>query len=142
MTPFSVLTETVPTTQKDPIPCTSHNAPITQHNTDAKGDFEIDCNEVVMNSTLTPSVIPYTDTEVNEPMTEDSQLLPNKEQVSVETVVVKQLTSHGADLGIKWYHLVCLLLVLGFVVPLWYVLFDLDKYEHSDVPPLTDKLTH
>lgn len=136
VTPFSILTEMVPS-PSEPAPSTS-NVPASSlnNNVEGKGDFAIDCNEVVMNSTLSPTVIPYTDTDVNDPISEDTQLLPNKEKVTVEAVVVKQLTSQGADFGIKWYHLVCLLLVLGFVVPLWYVLFDLEKHEHSDLPPL------
>ncbi|CAG4946738.1 unnamed protein product [Colias eurytheme] len=149
VTPYSVLTELVPSTQPpEPTPSTSNHAPttLTMENlmenpvanklTKQNDDFEIDCNAVVLNSTVAPSVIPYTDTEPNEPVTEDTKLLPNKERVSVEAVVVKQLTSQGADFGLKWFHLVCFVLILCVVVPIVYVLFVLDKHEHSDIPPL------
>lgn len=126
----------------------NYNGPINQNNVSInappKEDLEcsIDCNSVVMNSTLAPSVAPYTDSEQNEQLlaTEDTQLLPsNKEKISVESVVVKELTSHGADFGLKWFHLVCCMLILGVVIPLVYVMFYLDKHEHSeisDLPPL------
>ncbi|CAK1584328.1 unnamed protein product [Parnassius mnemosyne] len=161
VTPYSVLTELIPTSQEpQPGPSTSKqalshfsihnllhsttsnelaNEPLKDGNksTDIKeNDCSIDCNAVVLNSTLAPSVIPYTDSEQNEAVSEDTQLLPNKQKISVEAVVVKELTSHGADFGIKWFHLVCCMLILGVVIPLVYVMFYLDKHEHSDVPPL------
>ncbi|XP_045522513.1 lysM and putative peptidoglycan-binding domain-containing protein 3 isoform X1 [Pieris brassicae] len=153
VTPYSVLTEIVPNS-KDPelITSTSKHAPtlLTMENLlespvqrlqlkdkDGKdADFEIDCNAVVLNSTLAPSVVPYTDIDTNESVSEDTQLLPNKERESVETVVVKQLTSQGADFGLKWFHLVCFILLLGVIAPIVYVLFFLGKHEHSDIPPL------
>nr|XP_021182163.2 lysM and putative peptidoglycan-binding domain-containing protein 3 [Helicoverpa armigera] len=161
VTPYSVLTELVPTQQTEPVPSTSNNASHTviqellnvNHyngslvpnnvtvNAPPKEEVQcsIDCNTVVMNSTLAPSVVPYTDSEQNEQATEDTQLLPSKEKISVEAVVVKELTSHGADFGLKWFHLVCCMLILGVVIPLVYVMFYLDKHEHSeisDLPPL------
>lgn len=161
VTPYSVLTELVPTQQTEPVPSTSNNASHTviqellnvNHyngtlapnnvtvNAPPKEEVQcsIDCNAVVMNSTLAPSVVPYTDSEQNEQATEDTQLLPSKEKISVEAVVVKELTSHGADFGLKWFHLVCCMLILGVVIPLVYVMFYLDKHEHSeisDLPPL------
>ncbi|CAK1550692.1 unnamed protein product [Leptosia nina] len=154
VTPYSVLTELIPTIKPEvPKPSTSIHAPTTltmenlmenpvqnkivqKVDNEVKDDFEIDCNAVVLNSTLAPSVIPYTDTEPNETVSEDTQLLPNKDRVSVEAVVVKQLTSQGADFGLKWFHLVCFVLVLGVIAPIVYVLFYLDKHEHSDIPPL------
>lgn len=160
VTPYSVLTELIPTQNTEPVPSTSNNAHIVQEllntnhynehinqnnvsvNGPPKEDMQcsIDCNAVVMNSTLAPSVVPYTDSEQNEQATEGTQLLPNsKEKISVESVVVKELTSHGADFGLKWFHLVCCMLILGVVIPLVYVMFYLDKHEHSeisDLPPL------
>ncbi|CAH0724336.1 unnamed protein product, partial [Brenthis ino] len=153
VTPYSVLTELVPTQPSpQPIPSTSNqdSTSLMMHNlvqnpvenklhlqsdisngTDTKdGDFAIDCNTVVLNSTLTPSVVPYTDAEQSEYVSEDTQLLPNKPKVPVEAVVVKQLTSQGADFGLKWYHLICCLLVLGVVTPLLYVMFYLSKPLH------------
>ncbi|KAG7301484.1 hypothetical protein JYU34_014450 [Plutella xylostella] len=148
VTPYSVLTEMIPTsttpsTSKQvpitPIQNTTNQTDVSVHNNNTKtkeNDFSIDCNAVVMNSTLAPAVIPYTDMEMTDPVSEDTKLLPSKDRVPVETVVVKQLTSQGADFGIKWYHLVFCLLALGVVTPLVYVLFYLDKHEHPDVPPL------
>lgn len=165
VTPYSVLTELIPTQPPEATPSTSntttnttsnaviqellntsnYNGLLNQNNisinTSQKEDLQcsIDCNTVVMNSTLTPSVVPYTDAEQNEQATEDTQLLPSKEKISVEAVVVKELTSHGADFGLKWFHLVCCMLILGVVIPLVYVMFYLDKHEHSeisDLPPL------
>uniref|UniRef100_A0A2A4K930 LysM domain-containing protein n=2 Tax=Heliothis virescens TaxID=7102 RepID=A0A2A4K930_HELVI len=161
VTPYSVLTELVPTQQTEPVPSTSNNAsqtviqellnvnhyngPLAPNNVSINAppkeevQCSIDCNTVVMNSTLAPSVVPYTDSEQNEQATEDTQLLPSKEKISVEAVVVKELTSHGADFGLKWFHLVCCMLILGVVIPLVYVMFYLDKHEHSeisDLPPL------
>lgn len=163
VTPYSVLTELIPLqhTEPVPMPSTSINTSNTviqellntnnyiellnqnnvSINTPPKEDVQcsIDCNTVVMNSTLAPSVVPYTDSEQNEQATEDTKLLPSKEKISVEAVVVKELTSHGADFGLKWFHLVCCMLILGVVIPLVYVMFYLDKHEHteiSDLPPL------
>lgn len=148
VTPYSVLTEMIPTsttpsTSKQvpitPIQNTTNQTDVSVHNNNTKtkeNDFSIDCNAVVMNSTLAPAVLPYTDMEMTDPVSEDTKLLPSKDRVPVETVVVKQLTSQGADFGIKWYHLVFCLLALGVVTPLVYVLFYLDKHEHPDVPPL------
>ncbi|XP_034835321.1 lysM and putative peptidoglycan-binding domain-containing protein 3 isoform X2 [Maniola hyperantus] len=158
VTPYSVLTEIIPTAKPaEPVPSTSTSTSlnlenllqspvlnrIPQNNTATsngsntnEGDFSIDCNAVVLNSTLAPSVIPYTDTEQNELASEDTQLLPNKDKEPVEAVVVKQLTSQGADLGLKWFHLLAFVIVLGVFAPIIYVLFFLDKHEHSDVPPL------
>ncbi|CAH2089402.1 unnamed protein product [Euphydryas editha] len=160
VTPYSVLTEMVPAPQQpEPVPSTSSQAstslvmqhavynPVSnklpqlhnnniQNAVEMKKDFAIDCNTVVMNSSLAPSVVPYTDTEQNEDISEDTTLLPSKAKVPVEAVVVKELTSHGADFGLKWYHLVCFLLILGVLTPIWYVMFNLDKHEHSDIPPL------
>ncbi|XP_046969839.1 lysM and putative peptidoglycan-binding domain-containing protein 3 isoform X1 [Vanessa cardui] len=161
VTPYSVLTEMIPAPQpQPPLPSTSNqvstslsmhnmlyqpvenNSPQKHNNNIQNGietkeaDFAIDCNTVVMNSSLAPSVTPYTDTEQNESISEDTQLLPSKTKVPVEAVVVKELTSHGADFGLKWYHLVCCLLILGVLTPLLYIMFYLDKHEHSDIPPL------
>lgn len=162
VTPYSVLTELIPSPHPEAVPSTSNNAshtvsqellntnhfngPINQNNISINASPKeevqcaIDCNTVVMNSTLAPSIVPYTDCEQNEQATEDTKLLPsNKEKISVESVVVKELTSHGADFGLKWFHLVCCMLVLGVVIPLVYVMFYLDKHEHSeisDLPPL------
>lgn len=153
VTPYSVLTELIPTPPpQQPFPSTSNqdSTSLMMHNllqnpvenklhlqsdipngTDTKdGDFAIDCNAVVLNSTLAPSVLPYTDAEQSEYVSEDTQLLPNKPKVPVEAVVVKQLTSQGADFGLKWYHLICCLLVLGVVTPLLYVMFYLTKPLH------------
>ncbi|VVD03490.1 lysM and putative peptidoglycan-binding domain-containing protein 3-like [Leptidea sinapis] len=152
VTPYSVLTELIPI-QQETVPTSSNNARTTltmdnpledlvqnkitpgkHENQDI--DFAIDCNTVVMNSTLAPSITPYTDVEPTEPISEDTQLLPNKEKVSIEAVVVKQLTSQGADFGLKWFHLLCFVLVLGVVTPIVYILFYLDKPEHTEVPSL------
>lgn len=151
VTPYSLLTELIPAPQVESAPSTSSNTPthIVQgldntnynqlHSINNLGineiNFSTDCNAVVMNSTVAPSIIPYTD-EITEPISEDTQLLPNKERIPVETVVVKQLTSQGADFGIKWFHLMCCLLILCVVLPIVYVMFYLDKHEHSSVPPL------
>lgn len=152
VTPYSVLTEIIPNSNT-PEPSTSKHAPTLltmenlmvnpvqnriqkKENEEKDVDFEIDCNAVVLNSTLAPSVIPYTDVDTNEAVSEDTQLLPNKERESVETVVVTQLTSQGADFGLKWFHLLCFILLLGVIAPILYVLFVLDKHEHSDIPPL------
>lgn len=149
VTPYSVLTELVPVNQPDPTPSTSahtsnsalqellhgsiNDVPENSNNTSQREeDSSIDCNAVVMNTTLTPSIVPYRDTEaIEEEITEDSQLLPNKEKVCVEAVVVKQLTAQGADLGLKWFHLVSFVLLLGVVIPLVYVIFYLDKSPHA-----------
>lgn len=151
ITPYSVLTELIPTQQTEPVASTSSQTPNTSqeliHNNNYNGnskseqredDCAIDCNEIVLNSTLSPAVIPYTDIEPAELASEDTQLLPNKEKVSVEAVVVKQLTSQGADFGLKWFHLLCFVLVLGVAAPLIYVMFFLEKHEteHPDLPPL------
>lgn len=139
-------------TQPNPVPSTSNgtsiqelirnnynNTPqsVTIKNTEDV-DCSIDCNSVVLNSTLAPAVIQYTDIEPSEQASEDTKLLPNKEKISVEAVVVKQLTSQGADFGLKWFHLVCFMLVIGVAIPIIYILFYLDKpeLEHPDIPPL------
>ncbi|XP_053614930.1 lysM and putative peptidoglycan-binding domain-containing protein 3 isoform X2 [Plodia interpunctella] len=149
VTPYSILTETMPTKVLNPVPSTSKEIPNNslfqdlypnlhnrgahnnvQDDSLAKGsdDCEIDYNKIVLNSKLAPSVIPFTDNEILEPVTEDTQLLPgNKSKDTVETVVVKQLTSQGADFGLKWYHLLSCILVLGVLIPLVYVFFILDK---------------
>ncbi|XP_063540650.1 lysM and putative peptidoglycan-binding domain-containing protein 3 isoform X1 [Cydia strobilella] len=150
VTPYSVLTE-ITSPRLDAVPSTSKTMPgvqsvIDNHKTflppgsqnidkeiNGNNDFAIDCNAIVMNSTLAPAVIPYTDVEPAEPITEDTQLLPNKLRESVETVVVKELTSHGADFGMKWYHLLCCVLILGVVIPLVYVFFYLDKHEIVEI---------
>lgn len=157
VTPYSVLTELIPTQNSEPVPSTSssydpmpanHSIQELLHNThngvqnpqnnitETKDDFAIDCNAVVLNSTLAPSIVPYSDVEQNEAVSEDTQLLPNRPKDPVESVVVKELTSHGADFGLKWFHLLCFVLILGVVIPLVYVMFYLDKHEHSDIPPL------
>lgn len=146
----------MPTQSSGPVPSTSNTTPVNPllqdilqnnyHNgignvkdvqkegTQIKenNDCEIDCNTVVLNSLLTPSVVRYTDTETMEPVSEDTQLLPNKNKEPVEAVVVKQLTSQGADFGLKWFHLVGCVLLLGVVIPLIYVMFYLDKTGHED----------
>ncbi|XP_028175411.1 lysM and putative peptidoglycan-binding domain-containing protein 3 isoform X2 [Ostrinia nubilalis] len=154
VTPYSVLTERLPLPQAEPVPSTSSHVPIIPvqdflHNNNHNGqpmldnlpreekainntDYAIDCNTVVMNSTLAPSVVPFTDTELNDPVSEDTQLLPNKPKLSVEAVVVKELTSHGADFGLKWFHLACVILILCFVVPLLYILINVHKPEHEN----------
>lgn len=147
ITPYSVLTEMIP---PESAPSTSSQTNRTQelthsnnfslgnNKTEVKEDFAIDCNEIVLNSTLAPASIPYTDIEPAEQASEDTQLLPSKEKISVEAVVVKQLTSQGADFGLKWFHLLCFVLVLGVMAPLIYVMFFLEKHdiEHPDLPPL------
>ncbi|XP_014361933.2 lysM and putative peptidoglycan-binding domain-containing protein 3 isoform X1 [Papilio machaon] len=160
VTPYSVLTELIPAGEESqPVPSTSKqllpnlNLPnILQHTsvngltseilkdvpkTDSKeNDCAIDCNAVILNSTLTPSVIPYMDSEQNDAISEDTQLLPNnKPKISVEAVVVKELTSHGADFGLKWFHLVGCMLILGVVIPLVYVMFYLDKHTDTSLHP-------
>ncbi|XP_023954452.2 lysM and putative peptidoglycan-binding domain-containing protein 3 isoform X2 [Bicyclus anynana] len=157
VTPYSVLTEIIPTSRPaEPVPSTSQTStslnlenilqnPVQNRlpqtktvnsNSSNEGDCAIDCNAVVLNSTLAPSVIPYTDTDQIEAASEDTQLLPNKVKEPVEAVVVKQLTSQGADFGLKWFHLLGVVLILGVFVPIIYIVFFLDKHEHSDVPPL------
>lgn len=149
ITPYSVLTERIPIEQGvESVPSTSHQTSsllqeISQNNVTPSlkedNDCSIDCNAIVLNSTLAPAVLQYTDIEPAEPVTEDTQLLPNKEKISVDAVVVKELTSHGADFGLKWFHLVCFILILGVIVPLWYIVFRLDKpeVEDTDIPPLS-----
>ena len=152
VTPYSVLTELIPVQPPEPTPSTSSQTlnslqELLQNNevsepdeiisTPEQTERSVDYNAVVMNSTLAPSVIPYTDVEPAEPITEGTQLLPNNPKVSVEAVVVKELTSHGADFGLKWFHLVCFMMILGVVVPLVYIMFYLDKPEH---PELADQL--
>lgn len=151
ITPYSVLTERIPTQGIEQVHPTSSQTLTTSqeliHNNNGPGnsrseqredDCAIDCNEIVLNSTLTPAILPYTDLEPTEAASEDTQLLPNKEKVSVDAVVVKHLTSQGADFGLKWFHLLCFVLVLGVAAPLIYVLFVLEKHEaeHPDLPPL------
>ncbi|XP_041984459.1 lysM and putative peptidoglycan-binding domain-containing protein 3 isoform X2 [Aricia agestis] len=151
VTPYSVLTELIPTQPPEPQPSTSSDNATSlnmqsllqnsqsmqnQSNTPKDVDLALDCNAMILNSTIAPSVIPFTDSEQTDFVSEDTQLLPSKEKVSVETVVVKELTAHGADFGLKWFHLLCFVLLLGVVVPLVYVLFYLDKHEHADLPPL------
>ncbi|KAJ0174212.1 hypothetical protein K1T71_010358 [Dendrolimus kikuchii] len=148
VTPYSVLTELTPAHPTEPTPSTSSLGKtstelqllqgsangVSQNNSIQKDDdYSIDCNTVVMNSTVAPAIIPYTDTEPTEDVTEDTQLLPNKEKVCVEAVVVKELTSHGADFGLKWFHLVCFILIMGVVVPIVYIYKTvyLDKLEHT-----------
>lgn len=153
MTPYSVLTELIPVQQPEPSPSTSSQTANSLHELLQNNEISvpdkiasvpeeiqhpIDCNAVVMNSKLSPSVIPYTDVEPTEPVTEDTHLLPNNPKTSVEAVVMKELTSHGADFGLKWFHLVGFMLILGVIVPLVYIMFYLDKHEHSD---LTDQAT-
>lgn len=148
VTPYSVLTELIPVHHPEPTPSTSSRTPnslqeLLQNNeisesdkiipTPEESELSVDCNTVVMNSTIAPSVIPYTDVEPPEKVTEDTCLLPNNQKISVEAVVVKELTSHGADFGLKWFHLVCFMLILGVVVPLVYIMFYLDKHEHPDL---------
>lgn len=157
VTPYSVLTElmpskteTTPSTSTNTSNAISHllsannelfsqdNILTNQANENDDLQCSIDCNSVVMNSSIAPSIVPYTDSEQNDPATEDTQLLPPKEKISVEAVVVKELTSHGADFGLKWFHLLCVVLILGVVTPLWYIMFYLDKPKHedTDLPPL------
>lgn len=133
VTPFSVLTELLP--PSEPVPSTSADISPAIHSSPNNNKEVDDCNEIVLNSNIAPSVIPYTDGDSFEPITEDTTLL-SKERLTVETVVVKELTSHGADFGLKWFHLVCLMLILGVVAPLVYVMFFLEKHEHSDIAPL------
>lgn len=156
VTPYSVLTELIPSphpAQAAPAtlvtPPTNQLLQLLENNTqkevpnvqdtstESKDECAIDCNTIVLNSTLAPSIVPYVDEQM-ESMSEDTQLLPNKPRDSVEAVVVKQLTSQGADFGIKWFHLVCFVLILVVVVPLVYVMFYLDKHEHVvvELPPL------
>ncbi|XP_059054919.1 lysM and putative peptidoglycan-binding domain-containing protein 3 [Achroia grisella] len=156
VTPYSVLTEMIPTHLPELQSSSSNNVPTNhilkellennhtsslsqQKNSQIEnvsprenGDHTIDCNSIVLNSTLAPSVATYTDMEGNETVSEDTQLLPNKQKEPVEAVVVKELTSHGADFGLKWFHLVGFMLILGVVVPLVYIMFYLDKHEHTE----------
>lgn len=154
VTPYSVLTELIPSEQPEPTPSTSKQTPksiqqLLQSNgipqlhqssslQKEEKDYAIDCNAVIMNSTLASSVSPYSDVEPAEQVTEDTQLLPNKEKIPVEAIVVKELTSHGADFGLKWFHLVCFMLLLVVVIPIVYILFYLDQEhdEMDDLPPL------
>ncbi|KAJ2948647.1 hypothetical protein O0L34_g7903 [Tuta absoluta] len=148
VTPYSVLTELMPTPQPEQVPSTSNHKPSSielllnnthsvqdaqepqQSSNKTSNDYSIDCNAVVMNSSMAPAVNPYTDADPCEPISEDTQLLPSKPKEPVESVVIKQLTSQGADFGIKWFHLVCFMLILGVVIPLYYVLFFLDDKSH------------
>ncbi|KAG6456523.1 hypothetical protein O3G_MSEX009776 [Manduca sexta] len=152
VTPYSVLTELIPVAQNEPVPSTSSEIPnsiqelihngVPQTNVSQTQDDHcaIDCNAVVMNSTVTPAVIPYTDAEPIEQFTEDTQLLP-KEKIPVEAVVVKEFTSHGADFGLKWFHLLGLVVILGIIVPILYIMLKIDKAPHpDDLPPHPDDL--
>ncbi|XP_026762960.2 lysM and putative peptidoglycan-binding domain-containing protein 3 [Galleria mellonella] len=153
VTPYSVLTEIIPSQLPEHQPSNSNTSPAnldgqdlvqndvtSQHNIlqsqsinpGENGDHTIDCNSIVLNSTVAPSVTPYTDMEGNETVSEGTQLLPNKQKEPVEAVVVKELTSHGADFGLKWFHLVGFMLILGVVIPLVYVMFYLDKPDHTE----------
>lgn len=134
ITPFSVLTELVPTELNPTAPvalASSSNQNIENNNI----DYSINCNEIVLNSSLAPSVVPYTDVETTEQISEDTKLLPSNgpKRETIEAVVVKELTSHGADFGLKWYHLVGCLMVLGVLIPIIYVIFYIDKHEHHPV---------
>ncbi|XP_073953535.1 lysM and putative peptidoglycan-binding domain-containing protein 3 isoform X2 [Choristoneura fumiferana] len=149
VTPYSVLTERLPVPLDD-VPSTSKSTlssnysivnnrnglPQTNiNNLDGKevngnNDFAVDCNAIVLNSTLAPSVVPYTDVEPAESVSEDTKLLPSKPRESVETVVVKELTSHGADFGLKWYHLLCCVLLLG-LIPLVYIFRNVHIVTHK-----------
>ncbi|XP_026321025.1 lysM and putative peptidoglycan-binding domain-containing protein 3 isoform X2 [Hyposmocoma kahamanoa] len=156
VTPYSVLTELLPPSETvEPVPTTSslpqnqssihelmnntqneknesHNLP--NNNTESSDDYAIDCNAVVLNSTLAPAVIPYTDIEQSEAITEDTQLLPNKKlRESLDAVVVKELTSHGADFGLKWYHLLGFVLIVGAVIPIVYIILTVENPEHHEV---------
>lgn len=153
VTPYSVLTELIPPSEAaEPVPTSSslpqnhssihelmnntqnenHNLP--NNNTESSDDFAIDCNAVVLNSTLAPAVIPYTDIEPSEAITEDTQLLPNKKiRESLDAVVVKELTSHGADFGLKWYHLLGFVLIVGAVIPIVYIILNVETPEHHEV---------
>lgn len=152
VTPYSVLTEVIPAPETaEPVPTSStlpqnhssihelmNNTQNESHNllnnTESNDDFSIDCNAVVLNSTLTPAVIPYTDGEPTEAITEDTQLLPNrKTRESLDAVVVKELTSHGADFGLKWYHLLGFVLIAGAVIPILYIILKVENPEHHEV---------
>lgn len=156
ITPYSVLTERIPIEQGvELVPSTSTQTStflqeLTQNHSNQQNsganlrddnDCSIDCNAIVLNSTLTPAVKLYKDIEPAEQVSEDTLLLPNKEKdkTSVEAVIVKQLTSQGADFGLKWYHLVSVIFILCLLVPLWIVLFKIDKQdiEHPDLSPLS-----
>lgn len=154
VTPYSVLTELIPSSETaEPVPTSSsmpqnhssihelmnntqsenHNLP-NNNNTESNDDFAIDCNAVVLNSTLAPAVIPYTDAESTETITEDTQLLPNKKtRESLDAVVVKELTSHGADFGLKWYHLLGFVLIVGAVIPIVYIILKVENPEHHEL---------
>lgn len=138
-----MLTERLPVPLDD-VPSTSSYSIVNNHNglpqtsinnsdpieVNGNNDFAVDCNAIVLNSTLAPSVIPYTDVEPVESVSEDTKLLPSKPRESVETVVVKELTSHGADFGLKWYHLLCCVLLLG-LIPLVYIFRNVHIVTHK-----------
>lgn len=62
-------------------------------------------------------------------------LIPNRTNgnTSIEAVVVNEFTSKGADLGLKWIHLLLCVLILGVLIPIIYVVYIAEhpeKYHH------------
>ncbi|GBP22678.1 LysM and putative peptidoglycan-binding domain-containing protein 3 [Eumeta japonica] len=139
VTAYSVLTELMPTEQNsDPLPPAVNQTPLDSNDQIIveninEDSFSIDCNATILNSTVAPSIVPYVD-EPSDAVTEDTKLLPSNQRIAVENVVVKELTSHGADLGLKWYHLVVCMLLLGVIGPVIYIMFFLDEPEHGTHP--------
>lgn len=58
-----------------------------------------------------------------------------REETSVEDIVLKEFNEKGADLGIKWIHLLVFILLLCVVIPLVYVFYIAEhpeKYHHHN----------
>lgn len=52
---------------------------------------------------------------------------------TVESTLITEFTTQGADFGIKWIHLVGCILMMAFIIPLVYVVYIAEhpgKYEH------------
>lgn len=52
---------------------------------------------------------------------------------TVESTVITEFTTKGADFGIKWIHLIGCALMMAFIIPLIYVFYIAEhpeKYEH------------
>lgn len=55
------------------------------------------------------------------------------EETSLEDIVLKEFNNKGADLGLKWIHLLIFVLLLCVVIPLFYVYYIAEhpeKYHH------------
>lgn len=150
VTPYSVLTEafaqrnndianTLTSSQKIAIPDIDEvqtiNPLMPDTGQNSTSSFETDCKAAILNSKVNHYPKVYKDTVVDNSIISDTTRLlsPNEtngQAMGVETVVVKEFTSHGADFGIKWVHLVICILVLGFAIPLIYVFYIAERYEH------------